>query len=72
MVVKKISSQECVKREASRSIQMTRNISEKEANSVIDGVFDRCYNDLEPFGKPIRSYEDYKSVYANRFKYGYK
>ena len=51
---------------------MTRNLTEEQANGIIDGVFDKCYNDLEPFGKPIRSDEDFKWVYSNRFKYGYK
>ena len=51
---------------------MVRNISEKEANEVVDSVFDKCYGDMEPFGKPIRSYDDFKWAYANRFKYGYK
>ena len=32
-----------------------RDVSSQEADKIIDKVFDRCYNDLEPFGRRIRS-----------------
>ena len=35
-----------------------RDVSFEEANKIIDKVFDRCYRDLEPFGRRIRSLKD--------------
>ena len=32
-----------------------RNVSCEEADKIIDKVFDKCYNDFEPFGRRIRS-----------------
>jgi hypothetical protein len=62
---------ECVKKTASVSLQMVRNITQKEADTVIDKVFDKCLNDTEPFGRRIRTYEDYERAYINRRKFGY-
>ena len=49
-----------------------KKVSEQEARSVIDKVFDKCYKDLEPFGRiPRRASNDYLKAYQERFVYGY-
>ncbi|KAH9496343.1 Mitochondrial inner membrane protease atp23 [Bulinus truncatus] len=41
----------CVKNKALQSVRLVRNVSELEAMVAIDEVFDKCYNDTEPFGR---------------------
>uniref|UniRef100_A0A2C9L735 Mitochondrial inner membrane protease ATP23 n=1 Tax=Biomphalaria glabrata TaxID=6526 RepID=A0A2C9L735_BIOGL len=41
----------CVKNKALQSMRLVRNVTEFEAMMVIDDVFDKCYNDTEPFGR---------------------
>ncbi len=48
---------------------MVRNLSEKEANEIIDSVFDKCINDTEPFGRRILSNEDYERSYLDRYNH---
>jgi inner membrane protease ATP23 len=45
----------------------------KEAWKVVDSVFDKCYNDLEPIGRRVRrnSY-DRERAYRERYFYGYE
>lgn len=46
-----ISSQDCVKSKALYSVLAVRkNISKEEAIAVVEKVFPKCYNDLEPLG----------------------
>lgn len=61
---------ECVRQKAALSLQTVRNISEKEAFDAVDTVFERCYNDLEPFGRRIHSKEDCERAYRDRKFYG--
>lgn len=61
---------ECVRQKAALSLQTVRNITEKEALDAVDLVFDRCYNDLEPFGRRIYSREDCERAYKDRKFYG--
>lgn len=43
-----------------------------EGMRIVDKVFDRCYNDLEPFGRRIRLNSRHKKwIYRERFHYGY-
>ena len=37
------------------SILVVRNVAHEDGVKVINKVFDRCYNDLEPFGRHLRS-----------------
>ncbi|BFZ08630.1 hypothetical protein BsWGS_11669 [Bradybaena similaris] len=41
----------CVKNKALQSVRLVRNVTELEAMTVIDEVFDKCYNDTEPLGR---------------------
>ena len=54
----------CVKNKALQSVMLVRNVPQEEAMIVIDKVFDRCYNDTEPYGR--RCFKDY-----NRAKRAY-
>ena len=49
-----------------------RTITEEEAEKVINKVFKRCYNDLEPFGRRIRTASDAKLALAESRLFGYK
>ena len=62
---------ECVRRKAALSLQMVRNISELEAFRVVDQVFDKCYNDTEPFGRRIIDDKDCERAFRDRYKFGY-
>lgn len=63
--------QECVRAKAALSLQTVRNISEKEALQVVDSVFERCYNDLEPFGRRVFNKEDCERAYNDRYRFGF-
>lgn len=67
--------QACVRGRALRSILAVRNISPKEAEKIVDEVFDTCFNDHAPFGRiphskrdahfAYRDYENRNRYYAN-------
>jgi len=38
---------------------------------VVDSVFEKCYNDLEPFGRRVLTEEDCDRAYKDRKKFGY-
>ena len=61
-----------MREKAALSLQMVRNITEQEALSAVDAVFDKCYNDTEPFGRHIKSKKDYKRSYEDRHKFGFE
>jgi len=48
------SFEDCVESKASKSVAWVNNIDEKEARKVVKSVFDKCYNDLEPFGRKYK------------------
>lgn len=50
---------------------MVRNVSELEAYRVVDEVFDKCYNDLEPFGRRVLNEKDCERAYKDRKSFGY-
>ena len=67
-----VNFQECVKRKALMSVLMVRNVEMEEAKAVIDKVFTRCYNDLEPFGRrPRKGSRDMDRALADGYIYGY-
>lgn len=48
------------------------NMTDEEALKVVDRVFDKCYNDLEPVGRRLRrGSTDMERAYRERFHYGY-
>lgn len=64
--------QECVKTKAVYSVMSVRQVDKTEAREVVDRVFDKCYNDLEPVGRRIRrNSADMHKAYNERFAYGY-
>jgi hypothetical protein len=63
---------ECVRRKAALSLQMVRNISEIEAFKAIDLVFDKCYNDTEPFGRRVLDLSECERAFKDRNFFGYK
>lgn len=61
-----------MKTKAVYSVMAVRQVEEKEAREVVDKVFDKCYNDLEPIGRRIRrNSPDMHKAYKERFAYGY-
>lgn len=67
------SHKECVKAKALASLLAVRKgFPLQEGVRIIDKVFDRCYNDLEPIGRRIRLNSDHmKWAYRERFHYNY-
>ncbi|ODM89657.1 Mitochondrial inner membrane protease ATP23 [Orchesella cincta] len=64
--------QECVKERAVRSVLAVRDVSHEEARDVVDSVFEKCYNDLEPIGRRIRRNSDHmQKAYWERKSMGY-
>jgi inner membrane protease ATP23 len=64
--------QECVKKKATMSVMLARNVDEQKARSVVDHVFTRCYADREPFGRiPRHGSRDPERMFAEGSLYGY-
>uniref|UniRef100_A0A674J9W1 Mitochondrial inner membrane protease ATP23 n=2 Tax=Terrapene triunguis TaxID=2587831 RepID=A0A674J9W1_9SAUR len=57
--------QTCVRDRAIRSILAVRKVSKETAEKAVDGVFDSCFNDHEPFGRVPHSKSDAKYAYRN-------
>ncbi|XP_065058754.1 mitochondrial inner membrane protease ATP23 homolog [Rhopilema esculentum] len=45
----KAHQQKCVKERAVKSILCVRDVSEEEANQIVESVFEPCFKDTEPF-----------------------
>ena len=39
--------------QATSSVKAVRGFSESQAKAAVKVVFERCYNDLEPFGRRV-------------------
>jgi len=63
--------QECVRQRAVRSVLAVRDVSQEEAHKAVDKVFNKCYNDLEPFGRRIRTIHHHQRAYWDRTNMGY-
>lgn len=66
------SRKECVRQKAALSLQTVRNVSEEEALKAVDSVFDKCYNDLEPFGRRVFNKDDCERAYKDRKQFGFE
>ena len=54
------------------SVLMVRDVDMEYAKSVVDKVFNRCYNDLEPIGRHMRrNSKDGEKAYSEGFLFGY-
>lgn len=54
------------------SVLAVRQIGKAEAVDIIEKVFPKCYNDLEPIGRRIRrNSEDMTRAYREASYYGY-
>lgn len=68
----KEAHQDCVKTKALYSVLAVRQIGKAEAVDIIEKVFPKCYNDLEPIGRRIRrNSEDMTRAYREASYYGY-
>jgi inner membrane protease ATP23 len=65
--------QTCVKAKAAASLSAVKpNMTDEEALKIVNRVFGKCYNDLEPVGRRLRrSSTDMERAYRERFHYGY-
>ncbi|CAH1782585.1 unnamed protein product, partial [Owenia fusiformis] len=69
----KAAHQTCVKRKALSSVVLVRNIPVEEASKIVDSVFDKCYNDLEPVGRiPRKGSKDPVRALNEGYMYGYR
>ena len=46
-----LSFQICVKNKALQSVMLVRNVTKEEGMKAVNEVFDKCYNDNEPYGR---------------------
>ena len=54
------------------SVLMVRDVELEKATKIVDKVFDKCYADLEPFGRiPRRNSRDPQRMLAEGRMYGY-
>lgn len=61
-----------MKKKALMSILMVRDVSQEDGIKIIDKVFKKCYNDLEPIGRiPRRNSRDPERALAESYLYGY-
>ncbi|CAG4911440.1 unnamed protein product [Colias eurytheme] len=68
----KKAHEDCVKTKALYSVLAVRQIGKLEAVEIIEKVFPKCYNDLEPIGRRIRrNSDDMMRVYRDASYYGY-
>ncbi|CAH0721790.1 unnamed protein product, partial [Brenthis ino] len=68
----KKAHEDCVKTKALYSVLAVRQIGKQEAVDIIEKVFPKCYNDLEPIGRRIRrGSEDMYRAYREASYYGY-
>ena len=44
----------------------------QKAYKTVDTVFEKCYNDLEPFGRRITNLNDCTRAYRDRRKFGFE
>lgn len=64
--------QNCVRRKALTSVMFVRNVTAEEADAAIDKVFERCYKDLEPFGRRLKMWgTDDERALKEGILYGY-
>lgn len=63
----------CVKQKAVGSMMAVRpQLDKRAAFKIVDKVFEKCYNDLEPVGRRIRRTSgDMDRAYRERHRYGY-
>lgn len=64
--------QECVRAHALQSMLNVRKITRKDAEEIVDEVFDSCFNDHEPFGRIPHGKKDARFAYRdymNRDRY---
>lgn len=63
---------DCVKHQAVKSMVIVRNVSSEEAMEIVNSVFDKCYNDLEPVGRiPRKASRDPHRALIEGQMYGY-
>ncbi|CAF4937946.1 unnamed protein product [Pieris macdunnoughi] len=68
----KKAHEDCVKTKALYSVLAVRQIGKVDAVAVIEKVFPKCYNDMEPLGRRIRrNSEDIFRVQRDASYYGY-
>ncbi|XP_035436499.1 mitochondrial inner membrane protease ATP23 homolog [Spodoptera frugiperda] len=69
----KKAHQDCVKTKALYSVLAVRQIGMKEAVDIIEKVFPKCYEDLEPIGRRIRrNSDDMLKAFKEAAYYGYE
>ncbi|VVC92638.1 unnamed protein product [Leptidea sinapis] len=68
----KKAHEDCVKTKALYSVMAVRQIGKLEAVEIIEKVFPKCYNDMEPLGRRMRrNSEDMHRVFREAAYYGY-
>jgi hypothetical protein len=53
-------------------LQTVKNMSFDQARLMVDSVFDKCYNDLEPFGRRIINENDYDRAFKDNESFDHR
>lgn len=65
----------CVRLKAVDTLAATGRVDQEKAAQIVDSVFDRCYNDLEPVGRRyaqgLQKISAQERCYRQRHIYGY-
>ncbi|KAK7484322.1 hypothetical protein BaRGS_00024447 [Batillaria attramentaria] len=63
---------QCVRNKALQSVLMVRNVDKEKAMEIVDSVFEKCYNDMEPVGRrPRKGSRDPERALLEGLFYGY-
>ena len=64
-----------MRRKAIDTLAATGRVDDEKATKIVDSVFDRCYNDLEPVGRRyaqgMQKISKQERCYKERHIYGY-
>ena len=61
----------CARTVAVESLVKTKFVPYETALEAVDRVFDRCYDDVEPYGRRSRSKTDIKMAHDELYLFGY-
>lgn len=61
----------CVRNSAVESLVKTQYLDQATAEAAVDRVFDRCYRDMEPYGRRSKSPKDFDLMANERYLFGY-
>ena len=62
---------DCVSKTAKRALAAGKFVTAEAASDAVDAVFDKCYADLEPYGRRARGMDDMRMGRGESYLFGY-